>query len=471
MKKTKYRLGNLIITEFDESLYTWEIHTALAELRSGNCHIIGNILIIDQWKYQESGYLILEFHEQLWKLPAWDKTLYYCSGSSLKDVTTGKELSVDKKHRFLAEADSVGGESVKFSDSNEFRLEKYKILIEKSGKVTWELYVADNGIDCGDCTIESGILFLNSKKANRYTNQSKKEWHHNTDLLPKWSSTKAWGHWKAVKNCSENKDLSFTNTTISRRKKFSGSKKLEGAKEQTRPNLDSRYNSILKQQFEWLKLRWLGYTSKKQQTEQLSHRNKVGHAMRKSVIMNDVVPFIVWFLLLISAVLSADYLLHKFQLAWVGKFLGIPGALMLVFSFIYSIKKRSPVWSGSIKTVLSFHIMVTWIGALLITVHAGIHFNAILPWAAYISMLVVVISGLVGEYLLKDARKTLRVKYTNLLDQGYSKEQVEKKVFLDSLTVKAMVNWRSVHKPISSAFGILAAFHIITILMFWGWFK
>jgi len=187
--------------------------------------------------------------------------------------------------------------------------------------------------------------------------------------------------------------------------------------------------------------------------------------------VNDIIPFVVWFFLLIVAVLSIDYLLHKFQLAWIGKFLGIPGVLMLIFSFIYSIKKRFAFQSASIKTLLSFHIMITWLGALLITVHAGIHFNAILPWTTYITMLVVVISGLVGEYLLKDARKTLRVKFTNLLDQGYSKEQVEKKALLDSLTVKAMVKWRSVHKPISMAFGILAGFHIVTILMFWGWFK
>jgi len=121
--------------------------------------------------------------------------------------------------------------------------------------------------------------------------------------------------------------------------------------------------------------------------------------------------------------------------------------------------------------MLSFHVYLAWMGTLLIMVHAGVHFNAVLPWSGFISMLLVVISGLVGAYLLKDAKNTLRIKYAYLLDQGYSKEQVEKKVFLDASTVKAMAKWRLVHKPITLLFSILVTLHIITVLMFWSWFQ
>jgi hypothetical protein len=39
----------------------------------------------------------------------------------------------------------------------------------------------------------------------------------------------------------------------------------------------------------------------------------------------------------------------------------------------------------------------TWLGSLMVLIHAGIHFNAILPWLATIAMGVNVISGMVGK--------------------------------------------------------------------------
>ncbi|MBU3914648.1 hypothetical protein KKA14_03860 [bacterium] len=193
--------------------------------------------------------------------------------------------------------------------------------------------------------------------------------------------------------------------------------------------------------------------------------------MKRSVILKDVLPFICWFALLIFSVASMDYLSHQLKLEWIGKFLGIPGILILVISFVYSARKRKIIEIGSLKTMLSLHIYLSWIGTLLIMVHAGIHFNAVLPWLAFVLMLFVVISGLVGKYLLNDARITLRSKYAYLLDQGHSKEQVEKKIFLDALTVKTMTKWRLVHKPITLLFSIFGILHIITISMFWRWFQ
>lgn len=151
--------------------------------------------------------------------------------------------------------------------------------------------------------------------------------------------------------------------------------------------------------------------------------------MKRSVITRDILPFIYWFVLLIFSVASIDYLLHQMNLVWIGKYLGIPGILILAVSFIYSARKRRIIEVGSLKMLLSLHVYLTLIGTLLIVVHAGIHFNAVLPWSAFGLMLLVVISGLVGRYLLNDAKNTLRMKYAYLLNQGYSEEQVAKKAF------------------------------------------
>ena len=50
---------------------------------------------------------------------------------------------------------------------------------------------------------------------------------------------------------------------------------------------------------------------------------------------------------------------------------------------------------------------MAWLGSLLVLVHAGIHFNAILGWLAVGAMLINVASGLTGKFLLERSRRRL----------------------------------------------------------------
>ncbi len=102
----------------------------------------------------------------------------------------------------------------------------------------------------------------------------------------------------------------------------------------------------------------------------------------------------------------------------------------------------------------------------MILVHAGIHFNAILPWLATMMLVVAVASGLVGKFLLKKSTESLKEKLQALVNTGISKEEAEKKLFLDSVTVDLMKKWRMVHLPITLLLVILVIMHIITIIMF-----
>lgn len=191
--------------------------------------------------------------------------------------------------------------------------------------------------------------------------------------------------------------------------------------------------------------------------------------MKKSVFRKDIAPFILWILLLLLFTYSLDFLLHRFQQAGIGKYLGIPGTIILLFSFTYSLRKRKVIQKGSPKLFLGLHQYLAWLAALLILIHAGIHFNALLPWAALTFMLIVFISGLTGKFILKRARETLKQRNLHLIDQGFSDEEIEKKIFLDVLAVQAMTQWRLIHKPITIVFAIVTTLHIITIFLFWSW--
>ena len=63
----------------------------------------GNILIIGPREAEEPGFLKREFMEHIDKLPAWEKTKYYCLSHSLHKCRTGARLSLPQKM-----ADHVG---------------------------------------------------------------------------------------------------------------------------------------------------------------------------------------------------------------------------------------------------------------------------------------------------------------------------------------------------------------------------
>jgi len=191
--------------------------------------------------------------------------------------------------------------------------------------------------------------------------------------------------------------------------------------------------------------------------------------MEQSLIRKKVVPFLKLFGALILATVITDALLHQFELVWIGRWLGIPGVILILLSFFYSMRKRKVISFGKPKTLLTLHETLTWIGALMILVHAGIHIYTILPWLALIAMLVNVISGMTGKYLLDRSRRFLAEKKEVYSQQGLSEEEIEKKLFWDATTFDLMKKWRAVHLPITLAFTVLGIAHILSIFLFWQW--
>jgi hypothetical protein len=81
-------------------------------------------------------------------------------------------------------------------------------------------------------------------------------------------------------------------------------------------------------------------------------------------------------------------------------------------------------------------------------------------------MVIAVASGLVGKFLLKKASLAHKDNLQLLLKKGASKEEAEKQLFFESITVDLMKKWRVVHLPITLLFALLALIHIVTVFMF-----
>jgi hypothetical protein len=191
--------------------------------------------------------------------------------------------------------------------------------------------------------------------------------------------------------------------------------------------------------------------------------------MNSSLWREHVLPFTFLLGALAAITLAGDYALHRLNLVWVGRYLGILGTILIIVSFTYSLQKRKYIKIASAKSLLTLHEFLAWLGSAMILIHAGIHFNAILPWLATVAMAVNVVSGLVGKFLLGRARQHVKEERASFELRGMSKPETEQALFWDAITMGAMAQWRKVHIPIFIVFTVLALGHITSIFLFWGW--
>lgn len=192
-------------------------------------------------------------------------------------------------------------------------------------------------------------------------------------------------------------------------------------------------------------------------------------ALTGSLWRQHILPFTLLLGLLAVSTLAGDLLLHRLNLVWVGRYMGIPGTILIIGSLIYSLRKRKYVTAGNPKSLLKLHEFSAWLGSLMVLIHAGIHFNAILPWLATIAMGVNVISGMVGKILLDRSRRHVQGQRDRYQLRGLSRPEVEQAVFWDAVTLEAMTQWRKIHIPIFIVFAVLSLGHIVSTFLFWGW--
>lgn len=193
--------------------------------------------------------------------------------------------------------------------------------------------------------------------------------------------------------------------------------------------------------------------------------------MWNSLLIRRALPLTASYLLLVVASIALDYLLHRFRLEDAGRYLGIAGTLFFFFSFIYSARKKKLIATGPIKRFLQLHCHAGWIATLMILVHSGIHFNALLPWTATALMLIVTASGHVGQHLVRKFRSEAKLKKQQLGIDTPADDAADRELFWDSVTVRALDRWRTVHMPLVAFLVVLTLVHVVSILFFSNLFR
>ena len=132
--------------------------------------------------------------------------------------------------------------------------------------------------------------------------------------------------------------------------------------------------------------------------------------MKRPLFLKYVIPFLQWYALMIFLALGIDYLLHRLNLVFVGRHLGTIGTVVILASFVYSLRKR--------------------------------------------------------KIILKKSSDSLKERKQALSSSGLNASEIERKLFFDSLTVDMIKKWRVVHLPITLILAVLSLLHIVTILIF-----
>ncbi len=149
--------------------------------------------------------------------------------------------------------------------------------------------------------------------------------------------------------------------------------------------------------------------------------------------MRDHQRTIVTLLVLLMLTVWLGFLLHRshrFAGSLSGGILGVSGTiLMLVPLAAYSVVKRVQIikrrvtgWV-SMRTLLAVHIYTALIGSILVLLHTGQKFDSPLGLAQTAMVLLVVLSGFTGRYLMSHINQGLREKQEMLrqLELGFER--------------------------------------------------
>lgn len=115
-------------------------------------------------------------------------------------------------------------------------------------------------------------------------------------------------------------------------------------------------------------------------------------------------------------VLAIGFLVHQSQTfagSLIGHLIGIAGTVIMFLAFVYPFRKRVLKKRGR-QNPLNTHIYYGLIGPSLVVIHSAHKFSSLIGMLCFLSMLVVVLSGIVGKFLFRRVNRTLKQQESDL---------------------------------------------------------
>jgi hypothetical protein len=159
---------------------------------------------------------------------------------------------------------------------------------------------------------------------------------------------------------------------------------------------------------------------------------------------------------------------HLFGHTQTGHVVGWIGLAVILSVFVYSAKKRYGRKAGWPKAWFMVHQIAGILGPLLILIHAGPHFHALVPVLALFAMGIVVVSGLIGVLVHRKVLALLNTTRKELMSQGLGREDIEDRLYELASGEETFRIWQIVHTPMVMLFLALVLAHVIGSLYFGG---
>ena len=130
------------------------------------------------------------------------------------------------------------------------------------------------------------------------------------------------------------------------------------------------------------------------------------------------------FLAVFFCLLVLGFLFHQSQTfagSLLGHGLGIIGSIMILMTLIYPFRKRILKKKGR-QNPLNSHVTYGLLGPSLVVMHSAHKFSSLIGILVFLSLVLVVFSGIVGRYLYKKVNRSLREQKR---DQKLMKSRIE----------------------------------------------
>ena len=174
--------------------------------------------------------------------------------------------------------------------------------------------------------------------------------------------------------------------------------------------------------------------------------------------MKEREPIIISGLVLLMLTVWLGFLVHqseRFAGSLIGGIFAVSGTILILIPAIYSLIKRSKVLNKAItrhvpmRTLLAWHIYAGVIGPILVIIHTGHKFHSPLGIALTMMVLIVVLSGFIGRYLMAAIGKDIKEQQSML---AVANEDLDRTV-TDLKTQEFSLNFlQSVRSPIARFF-------------------
>ncbi len=151
-----------------------------------------------------------------------------------------------------------------------------------------------------------------------------------------------------------------------------------------------------------------------------------------------------------------------------GHAVGWLGLAVTLLVFVYPIRKRYSPARRWPRGWFRVHMVAGILGPLLIFLHSGAHYHALVPVLAMVSMVIVVLSGSVGQAVHAVALRTLNDQRHRFQQEGLSDSDIEIRLHRMASQEEAFRIWQAIHAPMTLMFLALTVLHVAGALFFAG---